>query len=182
MYARGTGLMLRCAALLALLLLASPARAQWDARPPGRLAALTSGPAAVSLVATLESLSVSASPSVLSESVSDGAARQSLTVTTAWTIPANCTTLRLTGYSTGLTTFARDPLSAPAAGASGGLVLRARAGVSENETDWPAIAQPVGPTSYPGSRTDSIQLGIDPDDNASPGVPSSPVFILAQAL
>lgn len=183
MYARGPEWMLRCAALLALLLPASPARAQWDARPAGRLAALTSGPVAVPLVATLQSLSVSALPVASSISGLPSRGGSSLTVSTAWTIRANCTTLRLSGYagSFGAQSFSSDPPSF-----AGGDLARAAANESidatlyENGSDFSGIAQPVGPTNYPGRRTDNVEVSVHGTDPSA--MPVSPVYIVAQAL
>lgn len=179
MCARHNKLLVRCAALLAVIVVLTPlARAQWDERPAGRLAPLTSGPAAVSLVATLESLSVRALPAAAAPA---GTAR-ALTVTTAWTIRANCTTLRLSGSSGAFTAFEQDPLSVSSSDKTGRLVPIADPGLLPNGTDWPGIAQPVGPTSYPGSRTDNIAFAIDRSDNSTSGASASPVYILAQAL
>jgi hypothetical protein len=183
MCARGNQIVLQCAAVLAiLLLLPSPARAQWDERPPGRLAALTSGPVAIPLVATLESLSVSAQLSALPFSASGGGMTPSLTVNTAWTIRANCTTLRLSGSSGALAAFERDPLSAAPSDKTGRLSPAAVSAVSQNNTDWSGVAQPVGPTSYPGSRTDNVEFAIDRGDKFGSASSPSAIYIFAQAL
>lgn len=185
MYARGTKLMVRCAALLAVLLLASPAQAQWDARPPGRLAALTSGPVAVPLVATLQSLSVSAMPAASSISGLPMREGSDLAVTTAWTIRANCTTLRLSGYSGSIAV--QSSSSDPPTFAEGDLAGAAaqepiNAMMHENGTGFSGIAQPVGPTNYPGSRTDSVEVSISGTDPSSSAMPVSSIYIVAQAL
>lgn len=185
MYARGTEWMLRCAALFALVLLAAPAWAQWDARPPGRLAALTSGPVAVSMVATLQSLSVSALPASFPISAAEARQDPALTVRTAWTIRANCTTLRLSGYQRGAADqgFGRDPIFAGNAGVTGAPTPSpAETVLYENGSDFSGIAQPVGPTNYPGSRTDNIEFDIEGDGFSPPAAASSPVYIVAQAL
>lgn len=185
MYARGTEWMLRCAALLALLLPASPARAQWDARPPGRLAALTSGPVAVPLVATLQSLSVNALPAASSISGLPTWKESDLTVTTAWTIRANCTTLRLSGYSGSFEVQSSnsDPPSF-AEGDPAGSVAQEPINdmLYEDGTGFSGIAQPVGPTNYPGSRTDNVEVSMSGPDHSSPAMPVAPIYIVAQAL
>lgn len=185
MLARGKHYVRRTGAFLALTLVASLASAQGTARDPGRLAPLTARPATVSLVATLESLSVTAVPSVAAVSTSRAGAAQDLTVTTAWAIRANCTTLRLTGYTTAFasTDFARDPLS----------VIPSDAGLREprlsgghdlprNGAGFPVATQPTGSTSHPGIRTDKIDLAIN--QRAKPNITQqvSTIFILAQAL
>lgn len=183
MYVRGTEWIVRCAALLAVLLLASPAQAQWDARPPGRLAALTSGPVAVPLVATLQSLSVSAMPVTSSISALPMREGSDLAVTTAWTIRANCTTLRLSGYtgSFGVQTSSSDPLTFTGGDLGGAAEQEPiNAMLYQDGTGFSGIAQPVGPTNYPGSRIDNVEL--NPADNPSSAKAVSPIYILAQAL
>jgi hypothetical protein len=183
MCASGNEHLRRCAALAAMaILLPLSAMGQWDERPPGRLAALTSAPVAVPLVATLESLSVSASPAAVPLPVSSAGTGSSLSVTIAWTIRANCTTLRLSGYSGAFAAFQRDPFSVSPSDSSGRLFPVADRGATLNETDWPGIAQPVGPTSYPGSRTDNLGFVIDRSDNSTSAAFGSPVYIFAQAL
>jgi hypothetical protein len=183
MWARGNEILLRCAALAAImLLLPSPTRSQWDGRVPGRLAALTSGPAAVPLVATLESLSVSALPSALPLSASPTRVGSALIVTTAWTIRPNCTTLRLSSYSGALAAFARDPLSVVLPDKTDRLPLHAGQPLSADDADWPGILQPVGATNHPGSRTDNVELFIDRKDKSRTALPPSAIYILAQAL
>jgi hypothetical protein len=182
MFARRYELLFRCATLLAAALcLPLFASAQWDARPAGRLAALTSGPVAVPLVATLQSLSVSASPAALPLAAAHGIS-PTLTVTTAWTIRANCTTLRLSGNSGALAAFDRDPLTVSPSDKTGRAVPLAASPLPRNDTDWPGIVQPVGPASYPGSRTDNAAFVIDRNGNSTSAAPASPVYILAQAL
>lgn len=180
MSARGNEFLPRYVALAAIVLLLPLAtRGQWDARPPGRLAPLTSGPAAVQLVATLESLSVSALPTALPFSASRA---PSLNVTTAWAIRSNRTTLRLSGNSGALAVFDCDPLSVSAPDTTGRLPLHAAPAMSENETDWPGIAQPIDSSGHPGSRTDNVEFVIDRSVRASSDSSHSAIFILAQAL
>jgi hypothetical protein len=183
MCASGNELFCRCIALVAIvLLLPAPAWSQWDASRPGRLAPLTSGPAAIPLVATLESLSVSALPCSLPISASLTRVAPALTVTTAWTIRSNRTILRLSGYSGTLAAFERDPLSVSPLDKTVRLSLHASTAVPANETDWPGIAQPVGPASHPGSRTDNVEFAVNRSDNSSAARTPSPVYILAQAF
>jgi len=183
MCARGNIVVYRCAVLGAMVLFLSPlARSQWDARPPGRLAGLTSSPVAIPLVATLESLSVSALPvaSPVSELSASGA--RALTVTTAWTIRANCTTVRLSGSSGQFTAFERDPLSVSHLQPFKVQASAASPTLSSYETDWPGIAQPVGATGRPGSRQDNIEFTIGRKDKVdSPPQPAA-VYVFAQAL
>src|ERR1700691_5256170 len=104
MYARGNEFLPRYVALAAIvLLLPLSTWGQWDARPPGRLAPLTSGPAPVPLVGTPQSLSVSALPTALPFSASRAQVVPALNVTTAWAIRSNRTILRLSGNSGALT-------------------------------------------------------------------------------
>jgi hypothetical protein len=173
----------RCAALVAIaLLLPLPGRSQWDAPPRGRLAPLTSGPASVPLVATLESLSVSALPAALPLSTSGARVAPVLTVTTAWTIRANCTTLRVSGYSGALAAFERDPLSVSLPDATGRVLPDPGVAAPVKDTDWPGIAQSVGPGNRPGSRTDNLSFAIDRRRVSSSDSPPSAIYILAQAL
>jgi hypothetical protein len=183
MYARGNEFRCRFAILMAIVLLLTPmAWSQWDSRPAGRLAPFTSGPAAVSLVATLESLSVSATPAALPVSASASRVAPSLTLTTAWTLRADCTTLRLSGSSGAFTAFGRDPLSVSSRDNPDRLVLHASAAVPANNTGWSGVAQPVGATSRPGTRTDNVELSIDRQDHPGSAAQPSPIYILAQAL
>jgi hypothetical protein len=183
MCARRNEYLCRCAALVAIVLLLPPLTwSQWDTRPPGRLAPLTSRPAAVSLVATLESLSVSALPTSLAISASHAGVPPSLTVTTAWTLRANCTTLRLSGYSGALAAFVRDPLSVLPSDKTDRLALYATHPLVVNDTNWTGISQPVGATSHPGNRTDNVELAIDRKDKSGSVSPPSAIYIFAQAL
>jgi len=183
MCARRNELRQRCPILIAIVLvLPLPTWGQWQASPLGRLAALTSGPAAVPLVATLESLSVSAMPAPLALSASRPGVAPALTVTTAWTIRSNRTILRLSGYSGAFSAFERDPLSVSVPNQTGRLSLHASSAVSANDTGWPGVAQPVGATSHPGSRTDNVEFYIERSEKSSSSMTPSPVYILAQAL
>jgi hypothetical protein len=183
MSTRGNEFLRRYIALAAIILLLPLAsRAQWDARPPGRLAPLTSGPVAIPLVATLESLSVSALPDALPFSASRAHVSPALNVITAWTIRSNRTILRLSGNSGALAAFDCDPLSVSAPDKAGRLPLRATPAMSENETDWPGIAQPIDSSGLPGSRRDNVDFVIDQSNMARSASPSSAIFILAQAL
>lgn len=181
--------------LTVLLVLAVPAAlGQWERGATGRLAALNARPAAVGLTATLESLSVTASPTAanLGEQVDRGANRWA--ITTAWTIPANCTTVRLSGYpdnvagAGGFFPGAEDPFSesndspdgtstqsfAPP-GAAGSLPGTGIGGIT-------LVNQPMGATSLPGSRTDNISIAIGRSD-IRPGTATNPgLTILVQAL
>jgi len=180
MYARGNEFLPQCLALAAIvLLLPLSTWGQWDARPPGRLAPLTSGTTAVPLVATLESLSVSALPTALPFSASRA---PTFNVTTAWAIRSNRTILRLSGNSGALAALDRDPLSVSVPDKTVRLPLHPTPAMSKNETDWPGIAQPIGSTSYPGSRTDNVEFVIDRNVMASSASSHFAIFILAQAL
>jgi hypothetical protein len=170
--------------LAILSLVASTAPGQGD-RPGDRLGPLISRPAAVSLVATLESLSVTASPASRAFSPWAAGGVPALTVTTAWTIPANCTTLRLTGYpgSPPAEIASDDPLAARNSDTPR-LVLAEPVSplVSGDATVLPAIAQPVGITSFPGSRIDNIQFVNGRGGNSGSNARPSTIYILAQAL
>lgn len=183
MCARGKQLVHRCAVVVAIVLYLSPSSwSQWDARPPGRLAALTSGPVAIPLVATLESLSVSALPAAPLVSGGSSDREPALTVTTAWTIRANCTTVRLSSSSGVLAAFASDPFSGSDRKRRGVFPGRGDPTLSPYETDWPGIAQPVGATGRPGSRRDNIEINIDGKDKFDPQSPPAAVYVFAQAL
>lgn len=183
MCARGNKVLQRYTSLAAIVLFLTPLTwSQWDARPPGRLAALTSGPVSIPLVATLESLSVSALPTAMPISASQASMARSLTVTTAWAIRGNCTTLRLFGSSGGFAAFERDPFSASQPGQMKDSLQGRTPTLSPYETDWPGIAQPVGVTGRPGSREDNVEFTIGRKDKFDSDSPPSAIYVLAQAL
>lgn len=183
MGARGNKVLRRYATLMAIVLFLSPLTwSQWDARPPDRLAALTSGPVAIPLVATLESLSVSALPAALPISASRSGIAPALTVTTAWTIRANFTTVRLSGSSRGFAALDRDPLSVSHPGQLSEFLPAATPTLSPYETDWPGIAQPIGATGRPGSRQDNVEFTIVRKDKSNSESPPSAIYVFAQAL
>jgi hypothetical protein len=183
MPARGNQLLRHVLCLLAIIAPVAPAAFGQGEPPASRLAALTSRSAAVVLVATLESLSVTTSQAARPLSASPAGGAPSLTVTTSWTIRANCTTLRLSGYSSALAAFARDPLFVSSPDKADRVPLHpGPPTLVSYETAWPAIAQPIGPTSYPGSRTDNIAIAIDRSDNSTSAAPASPLYVLVQAL
>jgi hypothetical protein len=142
---------LRKAALVAGLLTSLPAFAQITARP-----------AAVLIVARLESLSVAqtsmlaaARPFNLSSTI---AAAPPIAVTSTWAVPANSTTMRVDAYTIG-----SQPLEAGASVPS-----------TTSQNPLPLFIQTVL-TNSPTSRTDSIPA-------ASPSAPSGVLLIVAQAL
>jgi hypothetical protein len=182
MPAYGNQLLRHALCLLAILAPIAPAAFGQADTSATRPAPLLSRPAAVALVATLESLSVTTSPAgpPLSAWPADSAA---MAVTTGWTIRANCTTLRVSGYSGGFSVFGRDSLSVSPGDNSDGFPPRSGPPTSSPyEADWAGIAQPVGPTSYPGSRTDNIHVAIDRRGKSGSDAPLSTIYILAQAL
>ena len=183
MCARGNKMLQRCAALVAIVLFLAPLTwSQWDARPPGRLAALTSGPVSIPLAATLESLSVSALPAALPVSASRAGFAPALTVTTAWVIRANCTTVRVSGSSGGFAAFDRDPLSVSHPDPLSDSFPGATPTLSSYETDWPGIAQPVDASGRPGNRRDIIDFTIDRKVKLGADSRPSPIYVFAQAL
>lgn len=170
----------RYAALITTLFFLSPAsRSQWEPHPAERFVPLASRPAAVSLTATLESLSVSAlSPAAPFPGVRAGSG---VTLLTSWAIRANTTTLRLSGNAAPLAAFAGN-VSLPLAGAP-----MPDSAWGENrgwgpgpEGDWPGISQPIGATNLPGNRQD----WFDPETGtaAETGPEPPTIYILAQAL
>jgi hypothetical protein len=185
MPARGYQLLRNVIGPVAMLaLVASTAPGQGDPAA-GRLGPLIARPAAVSLVATLESLSVTALPAVRPLSAWAVGGAPALSVTTAWTIPANCTTLRLTGYSQPLAAelFGDDPLAADTPDRPRApLAEPAPPSLSGDATVFSTIAQPVGSTSFPGSRVDNIQFDNGPAGYSGSAARPSTIYILAQAL
>lgn len=166
----GSHFLCRVAGFVLIALLSSPlALCQWDARPQGRLAPLTSGPATVLLVARLESLSVTAAPAVVPAPYSADSGTDALAVTTSWTMRAECTTLRV------MTHFGTAFGSGQGAQGSGGGLFPADApdssaeypvqSLGQNVTTADAermlMTQPIGATSRPGSRINNIQVVMD---------------------
>ena len=178
----GSHFLCRVAGFVLVALLSSPlALCQWDARPSGRLAPLTSGPATVVLVARLESLSVTAAPEGIPAPYSADSGADALAVTTTWTMRAECTTLRvMTHFGTafdpgqgtlgsGAGAFATD---SPDASAEYG------ARFADGDAERMLMTQPIGATGRPGSRMNNIQVVMgrkDQQDNPT-------LDILIQAL
>jgi len=162
---------------LSIVPAASPAMCQTVSRP-----------AAVLLVATLETVSVRAdSPAASSVSFANGAPR--VTITTAVAVPANCTTVRMAGRLDAapeppsavfdLPTYESSATSEPATGNP------ARASVLRpGEGEVALFSQPAGHTNWPISRTDDLDLQLGPASRAAhaPASSSGTLDILVQAL
>jgi hypothetical protein len=150
---------------LGLLVFSLPsARCQLNPRPP-----LTSRVAGVTLVATLESLSVGAAPAASSSAAEPGGLATSapVAIVTRWVVPSHLTTLRLTGFIQGHPQSARPnggPAVPPSA-AQAGEAAELAAPFSKNngnsmeeiQVGLPMVTQdPV--TSSPGTRSDNLNV------------------------
>jgi len=171
----------RLAFLTGLITLTVPgALGQWERGAAGRLAALNARPAAVGLTATLESLSVTASPADSNNGRPGDRGVNRWVITMAWAIPANCTTIRLTGYFPNPAASgevfrtvqdqdweAGDPPNntlSQAFALPGEAGSRSAAGMG----GITLVTQPMGATSLPDSRSDNIliapgRVNIRPD-------------------
>lgn len=136
------------------------------------LAQLHSRPASVMLVATLESVSVSATPGIPGVRDNDGPRpdSQPVVITTSWAIPAHRTTLRLVGglsqqpemTSRAQITAASSPMAVAlkqaAEAAQSHLAANCiEAPVSRNER-FTLMKQGTGDTNRADSRTNSVNL------------------------
>lgn len=147
-----------------------------------------SRPAAVLLVATLETVSVRAdSPDASTVSFANDTRR--VTLTTAFAVPADRTTVRLAGrFDAGpedsssafsLSAAADSAVRLPAIATPGG------AGVLHpGEGDVVLFSQPAGNTNWPVSRTDNLNLQWGPSSGrrSAPADTSGTLEIFVQAL
>ncbi len=163
--------------VLSVFAAASPALCQTVSRP-----------AAVLLVATLETVSVRAnSASVDSASFANGAPR--VTLTTAVAVPADCTTVRLAGRLDAVSEPASAMLDLPMT-ESPAMALPATdnppgtRALRPGEGEVPLFSQPAGHTNWPIDRTDNLDLQWSPSSGAA-GAPtgsSGTLDILVEAL
>lgn len=137
---------------------------------------LNSSAASVVLIATLESLSIAATPTIAIPLVSGGTATNSfpIAITTAWAVRSSRTTIRVVGYfalaTSALSTGDKLPSNVPAATILGqvttGVPITFTA-FTETAALGPAGAgltlftQPVGGTNLAATRTDRLNLDID---------------------
>ncbi len=181
-----------------LLLTAVPlsplAFCQFGSSPRGRLSPLTSRSATVMLVATLESLSVSAAPAAVPASQFGDNIPPALALTTSWAIRRDCTTLRLVGY------FAPDPLAQTggrlqsllpakafdpsAAGPATPFAPVTQSGSLASGIGLSLFTQRLGVASKYTSRVDKIRFAIDAANTTQPysSRASGLLVILAEAL
>ena len=160
---------------------------------------LNSRAAGVVLIATLESLTVSATPTIAIPLVSGGPATKPLPIeiTTAWAVSSNRTTVRVVGYFTlataALSNGYNSPSNVPAAAILGRVTTgmpTSFAAFTENAALGPAGAgltlwtQMVGDTNLAATRTDSLNLEIDPRSvpQQRAGMYTGTLNILVQAL
>jgi hypothetical protein len=160
---------------------------------------LNSRAASVTLIATLESLSVAATPTIAIPLVSGGAATKPLqiAITTAWAVSLNRTTVRVVGYfalaTAALSTGDSLPSNVPAAAILGRVttgVPTSFTAFTENAAPGSAgagltlVTQMVGDTNLAATRTDNLNLEIDqrsvPQQRA--GAYTGTLNILVQAL
>jgi hypothetical protein len=150
MPARRNPLLRRVTGLLAMAILAAPlALGQWNDHAVGRLVSLTSRSAAVTLVVTLESLSVAATPSLTSGAGSSGqmeSASPAFSITTRWAMPANATTFRLVSY---------------AGEAAGGAVRMNGDAVGLFDSSETLLLLDSGTTGAPKTRTDAVVVKLN---------------------
>lgn len=187
----GNRLLGRVAGPMLLVVLFCPwAPGQWDSRTAGKLTAINARPAAVALAATLESLSVTAAPATVPVQGSAINGARTWAITTAWAIPANTTTLRLSGY------FDPDDASNPRSISvweglfrQGGTPFADFPGFREDNSAPAAAAgetmlvtQPMGATSLPGHRTDQVAIAIVQNDKQQSEAEESAFTIVVEAL
>lgn len=147
-----------------------------------------SRPAAVLLVATLETISVRANTMDISPA-SFANATGLVTLTTAFAVPADCTTVHLAGRFDAdpePTSAALDLPTAKESGVSGSAIDNGSTArvLRPGEGDVALFSQAAGHTNWPVNRTDNINLQWSPSSRAgsAPGSPSGTVDILVQAL
>ncbi len=164
-------------AVLPVLAAASPAWCQTASRP-----------AAVLLVATLETVSVRADSSDVSHAYFANGTRR-VTLRTALAVPADCTTVRLAGRLDA----GPEPLSAAldlSPAANSGVKLPATGNPSTarvlrpSQGDVTLFSQPAGNTNWPVNRTDRLDLEWGPSSlaHSRQANPVSTLEILVQAL
>lgn len=146
----------------------------------------TSAPAGVFLVATLETVSVHASASPAMAGPHADVTRQ-VTLTTALTVPADSTTLRLSG-SLDRTSPPLDSFPSAISGSPGLTDPVAAQSVSRvlcpAQGDISLFVQPAGRTDFPVRRTDNLDLDwkTSPHAASSSASASGTLEILVQAL
>ncbi len=160
---------------------------------------LYSRPASIVLIATLESLSVSATPlaPAVSQAGEGTADSHLLTITTSWAVPANRTTLRMVGsFSTAspaLWTAKMDPSIAPMAAAPSRAETsvpdppsnaNCTAAMQSGDAERMLMNQGAGDTNRADSRTDHIDLifGKNQIAGAGSGGSSATLSIRVEAL
>lgn len=147
-----------------------------------------SRPATVVLVATLETVSVRADfPDVSAVSFANNTGRVSLT--TAFAVPADCTTVRLAGRLDARPEPPSRTLDlSPAEGSATALPAIGNPATARvlrpGEGDVTLFSQPAGNTNSPVSRTDSLDLQWGQSSHApsAPANTSGTLDILVQAL
>jgi hypothetical protein len=141
---------LRTAAFAISLFAALPAFAQF-----------ASHPAAVTLVARLESLSVSRSPDITAST------KDPISITSRWAVAANLTTMRVVAYASGRQSLSAAPVTE---------LL-----VSPNDVPLPLFTQTVV-SNAATSRTDIVPAGSIPRPDSGISGDAPAVVIVAQAL
>jgi hypothetical protein len=160
---------------------------------------LNSSAASVVLIATLESVTVAATPTITIPLASGDRAKSvpPISITTSWAVRSNRTTIRLVGYfasaTEALSTRGSLPSNIPAAAILGQVAT----GVPTNSTTFtqtgalgPAetgltlLTQMVGDTNLAATRTDNLNLEIDQRSlpQSRTGAYTGTLNILVQAL
>jgi hypothetical protein len=154
-------LLMQLAVVLLLVFPSPQAFCQFASRPP-----LTSRPTGIMLIATLESLSVVATPfaAPLPSSAANALTnRPPISITTSWAVPTNLTTIRLTGYL------------ADASQAIGTNRLPGLKTALE-------FAQTAGETNQAATRIDNLKIGATDQAGLHSKVNSGPLSIVVQAF
>lgn len=163
---------------------------QLNFRPP-----LTSRPAGVTLIATVESLTVAATfitPAMPTMPGSDSRGLSQISITTSWTVPANFTTIRLVGYLADASQpeGAAGELGSNAATAAireragGGAAFAGAAALKPRDVGLTLFAERAGETNQSATRTDTLNLEIFGGANSGlhPVPNAGTLSILVQAL
>jgi hypothetical protein len=186
---RDHGGLARTLAMVTLAAVSLPAFGQSHSRIP-----LNAGPAGVELVATLESLSVSAASDTIEDQVAFPAAAAAISpisITSSWAVPANLTTIRMAGCftdedppATG-STWEGMPFAPLTEGLSGTSSAEQQCSVLRQGVLGLAIfSQRAGETNQAFMRTDELDAGTPAhgEQIPSPSPDTATLSIVLQAL